>query len=74
MVFVTLGGEASYTARRHPRAHKVVMSRGKVCEGPLRLRKEKNQELSGVGRAVERDMAWSWFFRDHELVILNFGK
>jgi hypothetical protein len=30
-------------ARRHPRAPKVVVSRRKVCEGPLRLRKERSK-------------------------------
>jgi hypothetical protein len=43
MTFVTLGGEASYMARRHPRAPKVVVSRVNVCKGPLCLRKERSK-------------------------------
>jgi hypothetical protein len=30
-------------ARRRPRAPKVVVSHGKVCEGLLRLRKERSK-------------------------------
>jgi hypothetical protein len=48
--FVTPAGEASLMARHRPRAPKHVVSLGKVCEGPL----------SGVGKVVERDPAWSW--------------
>jgi hypothetical protein len=43
VAFVTLVGEASYTARHHARAPKVVVSRGKVCKGPLYLRKERSK-------------------------------
>jgi hypothetical protein len=32
-------------ARRLPRAPKCVVSLGKVCEGPLRLRKERSKSL-----------------------------
>jgi hypothetical protein len=48
--FVTLGGEASYMARRHPRAPKRVMSLEKVCEGLLRLRKERSKSLVEWGK------------------------
>jgi hypothetical protein len=54
--FVTLGGEAFSMARRHPRAPKVVVSHGKLCEGLLRLRKRASE----VRKVVERDPAWSW--------------
>jgi hypothetical protein len=37
VAFVTLGGEASSMARRCPRAPKVVVSCGRVCEGLLHL-------------------------------------
>jgi hypothetical protein len=46
-------------ARHCPSAPKVVVSRGKVCEGLLYLRKEKVR-ASEVRKAVERDLAWSW--------------
>jgi hypothetical protein len=45
VAFVTLGGEASYTARCHPRTPKRVMSLEKVCEGLLYLQKEKSKRL-----------------------------
>jgi hypothetical protein len=43
VAFVTLGGEASYTARRRPRAHEVVVSYEKVYEGSLCLHKETSK-------------------------------
>jgi hypothetical protein len=43
VAFVTLRGEASQMARCRPRAPKVVVSCGKVCEGPLRLPKERSK-------------------------------
>jgi hypothetical protein len=43
MTFVTLGGEGSLTTRSHPRALKVVVSRGKVCD--TSPPKENKQEL-----------------------------
>jgi hypothetical protein len=43
VVFITLEDEASYTARRRPKTPKVVMRYGKVCKGPLCLRKERNK-------------------------------
>jgi hypothetical protein len=39
VAFVTLEGEASWMTRRHPRAPKVVVIHGKVCEGLLHLHK-----------------------------------
>jgi hypothetical protein len=39
--FVTLGGQASWTSKRHPRAPKLVVRLRKVCESSLRLRKER---------------------------------
>jgi hypothetical protein len=46
-------------ARHRPRALKVVVSYGKVCEDSLCLRK-KEVRASEVMKAVERDRAWSW--------------
>jgi hypothetical protein len=43
MIFVTLRGEASYMARHRPRAPKVMVSRGKVCECLLHLRMERSK-------------------------------
>jgi hypothetical protein len=43
VTFVTLIGEASYTIRRRHRAPKVVLSREKVCECLLYLRKEMSK-------------------------------
>jgi hypothetical protein len=40
VAFVTLEGEASYTASHRPRAHKIVVSHGKVYEAMLHIRKE----------------------------------
>jgi hypothetical protein len=47
-------------ARCRPRAPKHVVSFGKVCEGPLCLRKERRKSLVKWGKVVERDPAWSW--------------
>jgi hypothetical protein len=41
--FVTLGGEASYTARCHTRATKCVVSLEKFYEGWFSLRKERSK-------------------------------
>jgi hypothetical protein len=43
VAFVTLGREASYTAKRHPRAPKILVSREKVYENPLHLCKERRK-------------------------------
>jgi hypothetical protein len=59
MSFATLGGEASWMARCHPRAPKVVIIRGKACEDPLHLCKEEAR-ASEVRKMIERDPAWSW--------------
>jgi hypothetical protein len=50
VVFVTLGGEASLMARCRPRAPKHVVSLKKVCEGSLRLRKERSKRLVEWGK------------------------
>jgi hypothetical protein len=44
--------------RHRPKAPKDVVSRGKVCESLLHLRKERSR-ASEVRKAVERDLAWS---------------
>jgi hypothetical protein len=48
--FVTPAGEASLMARHRPRAPKHVVSLGKVCEGPLHLRKERSMSLVEWGK------------------------
>jgi hypothetical protein len=53
MTFVTLGGEASYMARRHPRAPNIVVSRKKVCESPLHLYKERSKSLVEWGKRLK---------------------
>jgi hypothetical protein len=45
VAFVTLRGGAYLKVRRRPRAPKRVVSLGKICEGPLRLRKERSKSL-----------------------------
>jgi hypothetical protein len=45
-------------ASHRPKAPKVVVSHGKVCEGPIRPER-KEARASEVMKAVERDTAWS---------------
>jgi hypothetical protein len=40
-------------ARRCPRPHKRVVSLGKVCEGPLHLRNERNKSLVEWGKCLK---------------------
>ncbi len=83
MAFVTLGCEASYTARRRPRAPKCVVSLDKVCEGRLCLRKQRSK-LVDRGKCVKETrlgvglVSNSSFLNEDVgitgLVIPNFGK
>jgi hypothetical protein len=50
VAFVTLRGGAYLKVRRRPRAPKRVVSLGKICEGPLRLRKERSKSLVEWGK------------------------
>jgi hypothetical protein len=69
--------------RRRPRAPKLVVSLGKVCEGRLRLRKERSK-LVYRGKWLKETrlrvalVSNSSFLNGDvgitELVILNFGK
>jgi hypothetical protein len=71
-------------ARRRPRAPKRVVSLGKVCEGPLRLRNERSKRLVewrkwlketrlGVG-LVSNSSFLNGDVGITGLVILNFGQ
>jgi hypothetical protein len=71
-------------ARHYPRASKCVVSHGKVCEGPLRLRKERSKSLVEWGKWLKETRLGvglvcnsSFLNRDvgiMGLVILNFGQ
>jgi hypothetical protein len=51
-------------ARCRPRAPKIVVSHGKVCEGPFHLHKEKTR-ASELRKVIERDPALSWLLVDN---------
>jgi hypothetical protein len=71
-------------ARRHSRSSKCVVSIGKVCEGPLRLRKERSKDLVECGKWLKDTrlgvglVSNSSFLNEDVgimgLVILNFGQ
>jgi hypothetical protein len=71
-------------ARHHPRALKHVVRLGKVCEGPLRLRKERSKSLVEWGKWLKETrlrvglVSNSSFLNGDVgitgLVILNFDK
>jgi hypothetical protein len=71
-------------ASHHPRAPKHVVSLGKVCEGPLHLRKERSKSLVEWGKWLKETrlgvvlVSNSSFLNGDigitRLVILNFGQ
>jgi hypothetical protein len=71
-------------ARHRPRAPKRVVSLGKVCEGPLRLRKEISKSLVEWGKWLKEtrlgvDLVSNSSFLNEdvgitELMIPNFGQ